>query len=83
MCLQVWNLKPHVLAAVDPLLARLELEDKPTIGFHVRGGDKLDEDKKGCVLSSVTASFWLSPTDGVWTALAPWRAFLPLSLKSA
>ena len=72
MCLQVWNLKPHVLAAVDPLLARLELEDKPTIGFHVRGGDKLDEDKMGCVLSSVMGSFWVSPTNGVWTVLAPW-----------
>ena len=72
-----------MLAAVDPLLAQLELEDKPTIGFHVRGGDKLDEDKKGCVLSPVMGRFWLSPTDGVWTALAPRCAFLPLSLTSA
>jgi len=45
---QVWNLKPHVRLAVDPMLARLELADKPTIGFHVRGGDKLQEDKIGC-----------------------------------
>ena len=45
---QVWNLKPHVKLAVDPMLARLALAEKPTIGFHVRGGDKLQEDKIGC-----------------------------------
>jgi hypothetical protein len=37
-----------VRLAVDPMLARLDLADRPTIGFHVRGGDKLQEDKIGC-----------------------------------
>ena len=39
--------------AVDPILAQLDQEPKPTIGFHIRGGDKLMEDKIGCVPSSL------------------------------
>ena len=45
---QVWKYRPEVQAQVDEVLARLELEEKPTFGFHVRGGDKLSEDKQGC-----------------------------------
>ena len=45
---QVWQYRPEVQAQVDEVLARLELEEKPTFGFHVRGGDKLSEDRQGC-----------------------------------
>ena len=34
--------------AVEPLLAQLDSEPKPTIGFHIRGGDKFSEDILGC-----------------------------------
>ena len=44
---QVWKYTPWVQEALDPLVAQLELLEKPTIGFHIRGGDKLDEDKAG------------------------------------
>ena len=33
--------------ALDPVVAQLEVLDKPTIGFHIRGGDKLAEDRQG------------------------------------
>ena len=36
--------------AVEPLLAQLDLEPKPTMGFHIRGGDKMAEDIIGCEL---------------------------------
>ncbi len=45
---QVWKYRPEVQAQVGEVLARLELEEQPTFGFHVRGGDKLGEDKQGC-----------------------------------
>ena len=44
MSSQVWEYKPGVQDAVDLVLAQLEHMQKPTIGFHVRGGDKLNED---------------------------------------
>lgn len=46
MSLQVWEYQPEVQDAVDLVLAQLEHMQKPTIGFHVRGGDKLTEDTK-------------------------------------
>ena len=49
-CTQVWRLRPHVKTAVEPLLAQLDLEPKPTMGFHIRGGDKMAEDILGCEL---------------------------------
>ena len=53
---QVWRLRPHVKTAVEPILAQLDLEPKPTIGFHIRGGDKLAEDKMGCVTTTLCFS---------------------------
>ena len=50
-CAQVWNLRPHVKTVVEPLLEQLDLEPKPTIGFHIRGGDKLAEDILGCEMA--------------------------------
>ena len=44
----MWRLRPHVQTAVEPLLAQLDLEPKPTMGFHIRGGDKMAEDILGC-----------------------------------
>ena len=44
-CMQAWKYQPWVQKAVDKRLAKLADVAPPTIGFHVRGGDKLAEDK--------------------------------------
>ncbi len=46
----MWKYKATVQATIDSVVAQLDLEEKPTIGFHIRGGDKLIEDKDGCAL---------------------------------
>jgi len=51
----VWKYKATVQATIDSVVAQLDLEEKPTIGFHIRGGDKLIEDKDGCALCFRTA----------------------------
>ena len=43
--MQAWKYQPWVQKAVDKRLAKLADVAQPTIGFHVRGGDKLAEDK--------------------------------------
>lgn len=52
--LQVWRYRPMVQATIDKVVAQLSLEEKPTIGFHIRGGDKLIEDSHGCAAGSLT-----------------------------
>ena len=42
--LQLWRLQEWVQAKIDPRLAALADAPKPTIGFHIRGGDKGEED---------------------------------------
>ncbi|CAL8463227.1 g2761 [Coccomyxa elongata] len=42
---QVWRLQPQFREEVDEALKVLKSYKKPTIAFHVRGGDKLNEDK--------------------------------------
>jgi hypothetical protein len=42
---QAWKYQPWVQEAIDKRLNRLYDVKAPTIGFHVRGGDKLAEDK--------------------------------------
>ena len=44
-CVQAWKYQPWVQKAIDKRLAKLADVAQPTIGFHVRGGDKLAEDK--------------------------------------
>ena len=41
---QLWRLQEWVQQKVDARLALLEQAVKPTIGFHIRGGDKGEED---------------------------------------
>ena len=43
--MQAWKYQPWVQKAVDKRLSKLADVAQPTIGFHVRGGDKLAEDK--------------------------------------
>lgn len=43
--MQAWTFQPWVLEAVKKRLDKLADVAQPTIGFHVRGGDKLAEDK--------------------------------------
>jgi len=50
--LQVWRYKPRMRATVGSVVAQLDGEARPTIGFHVRGGDKLIEDRIGCARAS-------------------------------
>ena len=42
--LQLWRFQGWVREKVDAKLAALEQAAKPTIGFHIRGGDKGEED---------------------------------------
>ena len=42
--LQLWRFQGWVQRKVDVKLAALEQAAKPTIGFHIRGGDKGEED---------------------------------------
>jgi len=42
---QAWKYQPWVQEAVNKRLNKLADVVPPTIGFHVRGGDKLAEDK--------------------------------------
>ena len=48
---QVWRYQPWVQDPLDKLVAEMEQAEKPTIGFHIRGGDKLREDQNGCAPS--------------------------------
>lgn len=43
--MQAWKYQPWVKEAIDKRLDKLADVTLPTIGFHVRGGDKLAEDK--------------------------------------
>ena len=43
--LQAWMYQPWVQEAINKRLNKLADVTQPTIGFHVRGGDKLAEDK--------------------------------------
>jgi hypothetical protein len=54
----VWKYKPKVQATIDSVVAQLDLEEKPTIGFHIRGGDKLIEDSNGCALALLPERPW-------------------------
>lgn len=45
VCLQAWKYQPWVQEAIEKRLSKLADVHSPTIGFHVRGGDKLAEDK--------------------------------------
>ena len=44
---QVWRLQAPLQAEVDKSVRHLDDLDPPTVGFHVRGGDKLHEDLNG------------------------------------
>ncbi|KAK9827988.1 hypothetical protein WJX81_005593 [Elliptochloris bilobata] len=44
---QVWRYQEWVQEEINEQLAKLEGLEPPTIGFHIRGGDKLTEDKQG------------------------------------
>ena len=44
---QVWRLQAPLQAEVDKNVRHLNDLDSPTTGFHVRGGDKLQEDLNG------------------------------------
>ncbi|KAK9838524.1 hypothetical protein WJX81_005090 [Elliptochloris bilobata] len=44
---QVWRLQVPLQAEADKHLRHLADLDQPTIGFHVRGGDKFHEDRDG------------------------------------
>jgi len=46
---QVWQLRPWVALEVAPHLESLAAAAQPTIAFHVRGGDKLQEDQSSRV----------------------------------
>lgn len=43
--LQAWKYRPWVQEFIDQQLERLAEQKQPTIGFHIRGGDKVFEDK--------------------------------------
>ena len=45
--MQVWRLQAPLQAEVDKNVRHLKDLDPPTVGFHVRGGDKLQEDMNG------------------------------------
>ena len=44
-CMQSWKFRPDVQAMVDTALDKVDSYQKPTIAFHVRGGDKVTEDE--------------------------------------
>jgi hypothetical protein len=46
---QVWVLRPWVALEVAPHLESLAAAAQPTIAFHVRSGDKLQEDQSSRV----------------------------------
>ncbi len=56
--MQAWKYQPWVQKAIDKRLAKLADVAQPTIGFHVRGGDKLAEDKMLVGSSSSTLLCW-------------------------
>ena len=45
--------KPWVAAEVARHLAALDAAEKPTVTLHIRGGDKLAEDRQGEVRSAL------------------------------
>ena len=55
--MQAWKYQPWVQEVVDKRLAKLAEVALPSIGFHVRGGDKLAEDKL-LVCSNCRANAW-------------------------
>ena len=44
VCLQAWVFQPWVKAIIEKRLKELAEAPKPVIGFHVRWGDKIEED---------------------------------------
>ena len=42
--MQVWTFAPWVQDELDAVMEELASMPKPTMGFHIRGGDKLSED---------------------------------------
>ena len=70
---QVWHLQVSLQAEADAHLRYLELADPPTVGFHVRGGDKLDEDRNGASASSSSQAFPLSMQQSSFSCQEPWQ----------
>ena len=70
---QVWRLQVALQAEADMHLRHLELADPPTVGFHVRGGDKLDEDKNGASASSFSLACPLSMQQSSFCCREPWQ----------
>lgn len=70
---QVWRLQVSLQAEADTHLRHLELADPPTVGFHVRGGDKLDEDKNGASASSSLLASPLSMQQSSFSCQEPWQ----------
>lgn len=52
--MQAWKYRPWVQEFIDEQLEKLMEQPKPIMGFHIRGGDKLFEDK--------FLVRWISPT---------------------
>ena len=50
--MQIWRYQEWVQQEIDEQLAKLEVLEKPVIGFHIRGGDKLHEDEQMCATAS-------------------------------
>lgn len=45
-CVQAWRYRPWVQELIDEELDRLREHEHPTIAFHIRGGDVINEDKQ-------------------------------------
>jgi hypothetical protein len=43
--LQLWKFRPQVQQLIDKSLSRIRSLPSPTVGFHIRGGDKFKEDQ--------------------------------------
>jgi hypothetical protein len=44
--MQIWHLQPSAQKEVDSVLKDLRHLKRPTIGFHVRGGDLIGNDEE-------------------------------------
>eukprot|EP00884_Botryococcus_braunii_P012233 jgi/Botrbrau1/2100/Bobra.0093s0008.1 len=42
---KLWNFQPWIRARIDYELKEVKRFQRPTIGFHIRGGDKFEEDR--------------------------------------
>jgi hypothetical protein len=62
--MQAWVFQPWVKDVVDKRLRELEGAKKPTIGFHIRWGDKIEED----ILFVRALSPVPVPPSGIWLA---------------